>query len=489
MTPAAILLVATLCAPLLQALLAAALDRFALARDGLVCLVALLGAGAGAALTLHGASMNGSTLSMGTYGPGLSIVFLIEPLGAFMAGLIASLGAAVTVFSVGFARATGQRDAARRQAAAALSIAAALAAALSGNLATMFVAIVALTVASSALVAVGAEGEARRGALTYLGVMLAAAAGLLLPAIVTLHAVGDGATFTPGGVLNVNAPPLTVSVLLGLLVFGVAAAALAPMSAWVGASARAPAPVGALLHGVAVTPVGAFMVLKATVYVFGGTLEREPIGADVVLVACACSMLGLGFLALSKRDLRERLAYVCAAQAAGAVAAAMFASPAGVLAAMFQIYALAGAAALAFMAAGVVRAATGRASVEEAAGLGRVMPWTMAGFAIAVVSLVGLAPFAGAWGKFWLIVASVDAERAWYGVTAAVGAVVSFAALAVIAARAFSEPAPVDPFTRPDGGSALMVVPIVVTAALLCALVVMVDPINAYFAPIWEVVP
>jgi multicomponent Na+:H+ antiporter subunit D len=115
------------------------------------------------------------------------------------------------------------------------------------------------------------------------------------------------------------------------------------------------------------------------------------------------------------------------------------------------------------------------------------MPWTMAGFAIAVVSIVGLAPFAGAWGKFWLIVAAVDAERPWFGVVVALGAVISFAALASVATRAFASPAPSDPFKRPDGASLLMVAPIVACAILLTALVFVVDPVNAYFAPIWEV--
>jgi len=277
-------------------------------------------------------------------------------------------------------------------------------------------------------------------------------------------------------------------------VFGVAASGLLPLSGWVGASASAPAPVGALMHGAVVTPVGGFLILKVCGYVFGDALQRdlwpgpeaELLPSDLLLGVSAASMLVLALAGLARKDLRMRLAYVCAAQAAGVAAAAAVTSPAGVLAAMFQLYALSGAACLGFMAAGSVRAATGRVGADEMAGIGRAMPSSMTGFAIAVVSIVGLAPFAGAWGKYWLIVATVDASRAWFGVMVALAAVISFAALASIATRAFASPAPADPFKRPDGASVLMVAPIFTAAVLLAAFVFLVDPINVYFAPIWE---
>jgi multicomponent Na+:H+ antiporter subunit D len=483
-----------LLAPMAQALAAALLARFSTARDAVVCLFAMGGAGAALLLAGQAPAWNGLQARLGDFGPGLTLAVMIEPLGAFMAALSATLAAMITVFSVGYHRASGQRGGDRRQLASGLALAAALSAILSANLATLFVAVMAMAAATSALIAVGAEGEARKGAQTTLAIMLSVAAGLLLPAAVALGAISDGAPLQPGGMFRSDAPPLAVAVLMVLTVFGIAASGLLPWSGWVGASAGAPAPVGALMHGAVVTPVGAFLTLKVCVYVFGDALQRdllpgaavELLPSDLLLGVSAASMLGLALAGLARQDLRMRLAYVCAAQAAGVVAAAAVTSPAGVLAAMFQLYALSGAACLAFMAAGSVRAATGRTGADEMAGIGRAMPWSMAGFAIAVVSVVGLAPFAGAWGKYWLIVAAVDATRAWFGVVVALAAVISFAALASVATRSFASPAPSDPFKRPDGASLLMVAPIFTAAVLLAALVFLVDPINAYFAPIWE---
>jgi multicomponent Na+:H+ antiporter subunit D len=484
-----LLITATLCLPWLQAAAGLLLGRFPLVRDSAVTALAIMGAAAAAALAVEAPAWNGLEARLGDFGPGLSLSVLIEPLGAFMAALTALLGAMVTVFSIGYHRASGLRHADRRQTAAGLTLAAALAAILAGNLATLFVCVMALAAAASALVAVGAEGEARKGAQTILAIMLAVAAGLLLPAAVALGAVADGASFQPGGVFGANASALAISTLMLLTIFGVAASGLLPMSGWVGAAATAPAPVGAMLYGVAVTPVGAFIILKVCVYVFSGALQRDLFATDIVLAVSAASTVILGLVGLSQPDLRVRLAYVLAGQAAGVAAAAIAASPAGVLAAMFQLYALSSAGCLAFMAAGAVRAATGRTAAADMAGIGRALPWTMAGFAVAVVSIVGLAPFAGAWGKFWLIVTAVDAERPWYGVVVALGAVVSFAALASVATRAFADPAPKDPFKRADGASLLMVAPIVFGVVILAALLFLVDPINIYFAPIWEVAP
>ena len=47
-----------------------------------------------------------------------------------------------------------------------------------------------------------------------------------------------------------------------------------------------------------------------------------------------------------------------------------------------------------------------RTNVVDTPGLGRVMPWTFAGFGLASASMIGMPPFAGAWAKLWLITAA-----------------------------------------------------------------------------------
>lgn len=137
------------------------------------------------------------------------------------------------------------------------------------------------------------------------------------------------------------------------------------------------------------------------------------------------------------------------------------------------------------MAAGTTAAITGRTKVADFAGLGRVMPWTFAGFAIASASMIGLPPFAGAWAKLWLITAAAGSGLIWAAALASVAAVLTFTHLAPIAVNALAARAPTDAFKRPDGASILLAAPVVLAAAATLSLLVLADPLAVYLSPIW----
>jgi multicomponent Na+:H+ antiporter subunit D len=137
------------------------------------------------------------------------------------------------------------------------------------------------------------------------------------------------------------------------------------------------------------------------------------------------------------------------------------------------------------MASGAVAAVTGRVKATDYAGLGRVMPWTLGGFAVGSASMIGMPPFAGAWAKLWLITAAAGAGLIWAAGLVGVAAVLTFAALGPLAANALAGKAPTDAFRKPDGASIFLAAPIVIGAAATLSLLALADSLATFLSPVW----
>ena len=108
-------------------------------------------------------------------------------------------------------------------------------------------------------------------------------------------------------------------------------------------------------------------------------------------------------------------------------------------------------------------------------GLGRVMPFTYFAFLIGSLSIIGLPPLGGAWSKWYLIVAAVDAQQLIMIGVLMVSSLLNIAYLIPIVARGFFAQPPEDPNPSGDAGRftwsqvreapAACVVPLCATAA------------------------
>lgn len=421
--------------------------------------------------------------------PNVDLAFAIEPLGAFMAALIAGLGVLHAAHTAGVVRATHERAPARLMAFLALAMGGAFAVAFSANLFTLFVSYQALTLAAYPLVAHRGDEDASRAGRTHLAVLLTAAIGLFLPAMVWTYAIAGVLDFQPGGVLFGRVDAFTANVLLILFVFGMAMTAIPPMQRWLTASTNAPLPGLVSIQGLTVLPAGGIGIVKVTAFVFGPALHTAEIAAHGLIVLAGIGMCVAALVALARQDVRDRLAYSCMAQSLAVVVGALLASPAAIFAAILQIAALSSSAATLLMAVGSIAAVTLRTEVADYAGLGRIMPWTLAGFALASASMIGMPPFAGAWAKLWLITASAGAGLIWAAVLVGLAAVLTFAHLGPLAAGALSAPAPDDAFKRPDGASFLLAGPVILGAAASLGLLVFADALANFLSPVWAPPP
>jgi multicomponent Na+:H+ antiporter subunit D len=439
---------------------------------------ASLTAGVAAAVTvvsLWPVANDGLRFELWSWLPGLTLAFALEPVGLLFATVAAVLWPVTTVFSIGYLRGNSLPRQTSFYAYFALSIAAALWVAFSANLVTLFIGYEILTLATVPLVMHDRTPEARRGGRTYLGLLLATSIGLLLPAIVWTWLLAGSTEFVAGGLLAGTAGNGVLAILYALFVFGIGKAALMPFHRWLPSAMVAPTPVSALLHAVAVVKAGVFTVLKVSIYTFGlDTLDVSGASTPMMWVAAGTVLLA-SLVAITKDNLKARLAYSTVSQLAYIVLAATLANRAAATGGALHLVTHAVGKITLFFCAGAIYTATRKTRVSELDGLGRAMPWTLGAFLVASMSVIGLPPLGGTWSKLLLLQGTVDAGQLVMTAVLLVGSLLSFAYLLPIPVRAFLRPAPPGPIH--GEAPAACVVPPVLTAAACVALFVVPDVI------------
>jgi multicomponent Na+:H+ antiporter subunit D len=351
--------------------------------------------------------------------PGLALRFEVEPLGMLFALVASFLWIVTSIYSIGYMRGHHEAHQTRFYVCFAIAISSALGVAFAGNMMTLFVAYEALTLSTYPLVTHHRTPEAIRAGRTYLGLLLSTSIGLQMIAILWTWDAAGTLEFTPGGILAGKIEPAVLPVLLALYVFGIGKAALMPLHRWLPAAMVAPTPVSALLHAVAVVKAGVFTVLKVVVYVFGVENLRVTGSGEWLMYVAGFTILAASTVALTKDNLKARLAYSTVSQLSYVVIAAAVLAPLSVMAAAIHIAAHAFGKITLFFCAGAISVASHKTLVSELGGIGRRMPWTMAAFTIGSLSMIGMPPTAGFLSKWYLLRGAFDT-----GQSLAIGVVV-----------------------------------------------------------------
>ncbi len=341
--------------------------------------------------------------------PGIALAFEVEPLGMLFAFVASLLWIVTSLYSIGYMRANDEKHQTRFYICFAVALAATIGVAFAANLFTLFVFYEALTISTYPLVAHHQTDAAKAGARTYLAILLTTSIAFLLLAIILTWNVAGTLDFAPGGILDGKASPVMTAVLLALYVFGIGKAAVMPFHRWLPAAMVAPTPVSALLHAVAVVKAGVFTVLKVVVYVFGIDFLAEAGASRWLMYVAAATILIASIVALRKDNLKARLAYSTVSQLSYIVLGAMLANAWGVIGGAMHIAMHGFAKITLFFCAGAIYTATRKTEVSQMRGLGRAMPFTMAAFFIASLSLIGLPPMGGLWSKWYLALGTLDA--------------------------------------------------------------------------------
>ena len=340
---------------------------------------------------------------------GLAIEFAVTPLGAIF-GLVASgLWILAALYSVGYMRGNHEKHQTRFAAFYAVAVHAAMAVAWSGNLLVLFIFYEILTFSTYPLVTHKESAVARNAGRLYMSILVGTSVILLLPAVVWVWFNTGTLDFRPGGYLEGQIDPTMVPILLGLFAFGVGKAALMPIHRWLPAAMVAPTPVSALLHAVAVVKAGVFTILTVVVYVFGIEFLAKTGASQWLIWLTAFTIIASSVVAISKDDIKARLAYSTISQLSYIVLGAALASQMAVQGAALHIVMHAAGKITLFFCAGAIYVQAHLTKVSDLDGQGREMPWVFAAFFVGALSIIGIPPLGGSWSKFMLMVGAADA--------------------------------------------------------------------------------
>jgi multicomponent Na+:H+ antiporter subunit D len=348
----------------------------------------------------------------GEHSTGLSFALRADALSMVFALTASFLWMVAVFYSAGYMRGLEEHAQTRFSTCFALALFGAVGCAFADNLLTLYLFYEIVSVTTYPLVAHHQDDEGYEGAKKYLVYLTTAAKGLILPAMVLIYVLSGTLDFAHNahvGILPAGVHNGVIVVLYICCILGFAKNGIMPLHSWLPSAMVAPTPVSALLHAVAVVKVGVFSTVRVMLYVFGVDLMGSlHLGLPTAYFVSITILVG-SIVALSKDNLKARLAYSTVSQLSYVILGVALLNPIGVSGGLFHIAAHAFSKITLFFCAGAIYVTTHKKDISEMGGLGRQMPWTFGAFALAALSMIGVPPVAGFTSKLYLLVGALDA--------------------------------------------------------------------------------
>jgi len=356
------------------------------------------------------------TYTLFTLMPGISVSFCADGL-SLVFGLIATfLWGLVTLYNIGYMRGLNEHAQTRYYFCFAIAIFGAVGVALSANIFTMYLFYEIISVFTYPLVAHHQDEDAYLGARKYFVYLMGTSKLFLLPAMVLTYVLCGTLDFHLGDVVTgVPFPwkesPGLVTLTYVLYIAGLAKAALIPFHNWLPSAMVAPTPVSALLHAVAVVKAGVFCVARVILSGFGlECMDALYLGIPTAYLA-ALTIVVASIIALTKDDLKARLAYSTVSQLSYVIIGVAMLTPMAVNGGMLHIANHAFSKITLFMGAGAIYVAAHTKKISLMDGMGRRMPITFGAFSVAALSMIGVPFVCGFVSKWYLVNGAMQADQ------------------------------------------------------------------------------
>ncbi len=244
--------------------------------------------------------------------------------------------------------------------------------------------------------------------------------------------LGEIAAFLGSPAFEDNAVPVLVAMVMVFVGFGFKISAV-PFHFWTpDVYEGAPTPVTAFVSVASKAAsfallVRFFMAVFPVELVIDGQFIQD-FWVQLAAVVAVISMTLGNVLALSQTNIKRLLAYSSIAQAGYTligVAAIQSQTGQGVAAVAFYLFMYTFTNLLAFGVIVVFAEATGSEQISDLAGLNRRNPWLALAMTIGLLSLGGIPPAAGFFGKFFLFNAAIEAGLEWLAIIGVLNAIVA----------------------------------------------------------------
>ncbi|MFO1107461.1 MAG: proton-conducting transporter membrane subunit [Amaricoccus sp.] len=281
---------------------------------------------------------------------------------------------------------------------------------LTGDLFNLYVWFEVMLIASFGLLVIGGGKASLDGATKYVGLNLIATVAFIS---------GVGLLYGTTGALNMadlhgrlagRGGDAAVLVAAAFLIFAFGAkAALFPAFFWLPAAYHTPSFTSSALFAALLTKVGIYALFRVFTLVF----PMEP-AISAVLLWGALLTMALGALgALVQTGIRRVLNYAIISSVGTMILGLALHTPLALLGAVYYLFQDVIVKANLYLAAGGVRRLSGSEEFAATGGLWRARPGFALLFLLPALSLAGVPPFAGFWGKLILVQAGIEAGRPW----------------------------------------------------------------------------
>jgi multicomponent Na+:H+ antiporter subunit D len=406
--------------------------------------------------------------------PNLSISLRADALSMIFAVAASFLWIVTVFYSAGYMRGLEEHAQTRFNTCFALALFGAIGCAFSDNLLTLYLFYEIVSITTYPLVAHHQDDEGYDGARKYLIYLTTTAKGLILPAMVLIYVLSGSLDFA-GNIRTGIIPPDVhrglVTALYICCLLGFAKNGIMPLHHWLPGAMVAPTPVSALLHAVAVVKVGVFSTVRVMLYVFGvERMDALNLGLPTAYFV-SITILVASVIALSKDNLKLRLAYSTVSQLSYVILGVALLKPAAIEGGLVHIANHAFAKITLFFCAGAIYVATHKKNISEMGGLGRAMPFTFGAFAVAALSMIGAPPVAGFVSKWYLLVGALDAGSLLIIGVLITSTVLNTAYFAPVVFQAFfGKQSTADAHHQYKEAHPAMVIPLSITAAISVAI-------------------
>ena len=350
---------------------------------------------------------------LGGWEPPWGIEYRIDVLAAYVLLIISAMASLVLVF----AKKSVPREIEEHRIAYFYALFMLAFAGLAGIVATgdafnVFVFLEISSLATYALISMGKDRRALSASFTYL-IMGTIGATFIL--------IGIGSLYMMTGTLNMldlaaRLPEVsdtrTVRAGFAFLSVGIGLKlALFPLHLWLpNAYAYAPSMVTAFLAATA-TKVAIYLLLRVILVIFGVEFSLGLMPLDILLLVLGLiGILSASLVAVYQRDIKRLFAYSSVAQIGYMVLGIGLANATGITSAILHLFNHALMKGALFIALGAVAFRIGSTRLEDFSGLGRKMPWTMAGIVAGGLSLIGIPPTVGFISKWYLVLSTLEQD-------------------------------------------------------------------------------